>query len=726
MTLEEKLAQIVGFWEKGDGEVVAPLQGEFTRRARPRRGRAARARAPDPRRTAPVRSTPVERARVAVGAAALGWSARPGSASRRSCTRSASPGSRRGRAATFPTPLAWGASFDPDARRADGRRDRRRRCARSASTRGWRRCSTSSATPAGAGSTSASRRTRTSSARIGTSYVRGLQSAGVHATLKHFVGYSALPGRPQLRAGARRPARGRRRPAGAVRDGGPRRRRALGHALVRRDRRRPGGRRPATCSPVCCATAGASTARSSPTTSASRSCTSCTTSRATSARPPALALAAGVDIELPTGDAYLEPLAEAVARGPGRRGAGRPRGPAGAAAEGGARAARRDVRRRAADRRSTSTAREHRGLAARLAEESVVLLSNDGTLPARAARRRVAVIGPNADRVEALFGCYSFVNHVLAQHPGAEIGHRRPDGARGARGRVARRRARRRRAGARSTTTTGTGFAEAVARGRALADVAVLVVGDHAGLFGRGTVGEGCDRDDLELPGRAARARRGGARHRARRSCSSCSPAGPTPSAGRWSAAPPWCRRSSRARRAAPRVAGVLSGRVNPSGQPAGEPAALGRCAALHLPAPRARRGRRRDQPAQHARRCRSGTGCRTRRSCTSDLEVDAQVPTERAHRRERPGHQHGRPARGRRRAALRARRRRLGDPPGGAARRVPACPPRARRVRRRDLLGPDDPAGLLRPRPACAWSSRATSSSGWARRAPSARPRRA
>ena len=26
-------------------------------------------------------------------------------------------------------------------------------------------------------------------------------------------------------------------------------------------------------------------------------------------------------------------------------------------------------------------------------------------------------------------------------------------------------------------------------------------MGDHAGLFGRGTVGEGCDRDDLELPG---------------------------------------------------------------------------------------------------------------------------------------------------------------------------------------------------------------------------------
>ena len=29
MTLDEKLAQIVGFWEKADGEAVAPLQGEF-------------------------------------------------------------------------------------------------------------------------------------------------------------------------------------------------------------------------------------------------------------------------------------------------------------------------------------------------------------------------------------------------------------------------------------------------------------------------------------------------------------------------------------------------------------------------------------------------------------------------------------------------------------------------------------------------------------------------
>mgnify|MGYP003447475050 CR=1 FL=1 len=33
---------------------------------------------------------------------------------------------------------------------------------------------------------------------------------------------------------------------------------------------------------------------------------------------------------------------------------------------------------------------------------------------------RVAVIGPNADRPQALFGAYSFLNHVLAHHPGTD------------------------------------------------------------------------------------------------------------------------------------------------------------------------------------------------------------------------------------------------------------------------------------------------------------------
>nr|AIA83963.1 CAZy families GH3 protein [uncultured Micromonospora sp.] len=49
-------------------------------------------------------------------------------------------------------------------------------------------------------------------------------------------------------------------------------------------------------------------------------------------------------------------------------------------------------------------------------------------------------------------------------------------------------------------STDRSGFAEAVAAARA-ATVAVVVAGDHAGLFGRGTVGEGCDVESLELPG---------------------------------------------------------------------------------------------------------------------------------------------------------------------------------------------------------------------------------
>ncbi|WP_282820196.1 glycoside hydrolase family 3 C-terminal domain-containing protein, partial [Curtobacterium flaccumfaciens] len=44
------------------------------------------------------------------------------------------------------------------------------------------------------------------------------------------------------------------------------------------------------------------------------------------------------------------------------------------------------------------------------------------------------------------------------------------------------------------------GFADAVAVASA-SDVAVVVVGDQAGLFGRGTVGEGNDTESLDLPG---------------------------------------------------------------------------------------------------------------------------------------------------------------------------------------------------------------------------------
>lgn len=50
---------------------------------------------------------------------------------------------------------------------------------------------------------------------------------------------------------------------------------------------------------------------------------------------------------------------------------------------------------------------EHRQLARRAAQESLVLLKNDGTLPLRSDLRSIAVIGPNASADQVLWGNYS-------------------------------------------------------------------------------------------------------------------------------------------------------------------------------------------------------------------------------------------------------------------------------------------------------------------------------
>ncbi len=138
---------------------------------------------------------------------------------------------------------------------------------------------------------------------------------------------------------------------------------------------------------------------------------------------------------------------------------------------------------------------ENRALARRIAEQSVVLLANDGVLPL-ARDRRVALIGPGVDEPRCFLGCYSFPNHVLSGH-GRDIGidvrtlleslrTMDPDLTHSH--------------GCDFTGDDVSGIASAVAAAGA-ADVAVLVVGDLAGLFGRGTSGEGCDATDLELPG---------------------------------------------------------------------------------------------------------------------------------------------------------------------------------------------------------------------------------
>ncbi len=56
---------------------------------------------------------------------------------------------------------------------------------------------------------------------------------------------------------------------------------------------------------------------------------------------------------------------------------------------------------------SVNDCEEHRLLARRAAQESIVLLKNRGILPLGGGVRRIAVIGPNADDVETLLGNYN-------------------------------------------------------------------------------------------------------------------------------------------------------------------------------------------------------------------------------------------------------------------------------------------------------------------------------
>ncbi|ATG56191.1 glycosyl hydrolase [Brachybacterium ginsengisoli] len=141
----------------------------------------------------------------------------------------------------------------------------------------------------------------------------------------------------------------------------------------------------------------------------------------------------------------------------------------------------------------------NRELARRVAEESIVLLRNDaGALPL-AAPGRIALLGPAAVEPRSFLGCYSFTNHVLSrlQDNGTSVDV--PTLGEALRAEFP---------GATVTEAGGvpflepdtTGIAEAVTAAEA-ADIAVLAVGDIAGLFGAGTSGEGCDVADLRLPG---------------------------------------------------------------------------------------------------------------------------------------------------------------------------------------------------------------------------------
>lgn len=492
MTLEEKLAQIVSFWENDESaDVVAPLQGQQTSGGRVEDvltngiGHLTRVYGAWPVDVHERAQWLWERQRALVSDTRLGI---PALVHEECLTGLSAWG-----AATFPAPLSWGASFDPDlvgemarligetmsalgihqglAPVLDVVRDAR-----------WGRVEECIAEDPYVVGT------------IGTAYVRGLQSAGVHATLKHFVGYSGSQagrnfapvhvGRRELEDIYFPPFEM------AVRDGGVR---SVMHAYneidgipmaaneelltgVLRDRWGFDGVVVADYFGV----AFLQTLHGVATDLGDAA---------------AQALRAGVDVELPNGDAYLVPLAEAVRDG---------RVDIALVDRAVARLLRQKEDLGLLDATFDGPAPQgveidspaHREVARRLAEESVVLVSNDGTLPLLPTAH-VAVIGPNADRMPALFGCYSFVNHVISQRPGVESRVVAPtvlEALRVLRPTVTFE------AGCDVDSADRSGFDRAVAIAR-IADVAVVVVGDQAGLFGRGTVGEGCDRDDLELPG---------------------------------------------------------------------------------------------------------------------------------------------------------------------------------------------------------------------------------
>ena len=220
----------------------------------------------------------------------------------------------------------------------------------------------------------------------------------------------------------------------------------------------------------------------------------------------ALALAAGIDVELPDTGGFGPGLVERVRRGDVAealvdRAAGRiltqkvrlglldpDWTPEGTVAD--------------ADSTELDSA-ANRSLAREMAERSIILLDAGTALPllgtGRAAPGRVAVVGPCADDPRTFMGCYAFPNHVLPRHPHLGLGIEVQTVVEALRAELP---------DAEVLHEPGcpvqgddrSGFAAALAAARE-ADLCVAVVGDRAGLFGQGTSGEGCDAEDLRLPG---------------------------------------------------------------------------------------------------------------------------------------------------------------------------------------------------------------------------------
>ncbi len=341
-------------------------------------------------------------------------------------------------------------------------------------------------------------------ATLGSAYVRGLQSAGVIATLKHFAGYSA---------------------SRAARNHGPvsmGRRELLDVILPSFE--------------TAIATAGAGSVMNSysdvdgvPAGADSWLLTEtlrddwgftgtvvsdywavpflATMHRVAvdTAAAGRLALAAGIDVELPDTIGFGAELAEAVLAGQ-------------VAAELVDRAARRMLWQKvelglldpdwSPEKSAPGQGRDldgadNRALAREMAEHSVILLDTGSALPllgeGRRPLRKVAVVGPCAGDPKTFMGCYAFPNHVLPRYPEHGLGIDVPSGFDALRTELSRVEVVYQ-PGCQVMGADRSGF-EAALAAAADADVCVAYVGDLAGLFGHGSSGEGCDADDLRLPG---------------------------------------------------------------------------------------------------------------------------------------------------------------------------------------------------------------------------------
>ncbi|WP_410578398.1 beta-glucosidase family protein [Amycolatopsis sp. lyj-108] len=492
MTLREKLAQLYGVWVGIDsGGEMAPHQHDFADAELDwdelvRHGIGQLTRVYGTRPVDPVigaRSL-ARSQREIVGSSRFGI---PALVHEETLT-----GLAAWQATVYPSPLCWGASFDPDlvyrmgariggtmrrlgvhqglAPVLDVARDLR-----------WGRVEeTIGEDPQLVGT-------------IGAAYVAGLESAGVIATLKHFAGYSASrAGRnlapvsigPRELADVLLPPFEMALRAGA---------RSVMNAYIDNDGV------PAAADPALLTGLLRDTYGFDGTVVADYFSVSFLYKlhgvAADRGEAAAQALTAGIDVELPTVDCYGDPLLDAVEQG---------------AVDAAVvdRALERVLRQKCElglldegwvpevpDEIDLDDP-ESRALAREIVERSIVLLRNDGVLPLSPGHR-IAVVGPRAHDPGAMLGCYSFPMHIGVHHPEVPFGVAVPtvlDALREDHDVTYA-------LGCPVVGGEDSDIAEAVAAAKE-AEICVAVLGDRAGLFGGGTSGEGCDTSDLELPGR--------------------------------------------------------------------------------------------------------------------------------------------------------------------------------------------------------------------------------